>query len=63
MYQLGFVCVFTAFVLIEFILASLVDRFPKSEVLERDEVSVEVCEIYAALIVCSDHSSASAEVL
>ena len=38
-YQLGFFCIFTALVLAELILASLVDHFPKSEALERDEVS------------------------
>jgi len=40
-YQLGFTCVFTALVLVELVLASLVDHFPKTEELERDEVSFE----------------------
>jgi len=39
MYQLVFICIFTALVLAELVLASLVDRFPKVEDLERDEVS------------------------
>jgi len=34
-----FICIFTALVLGELVLASLVDRFPKTEELERDEVS------------------------
>jgi len=41
-YQLGFISVFTALVLAELVLASLVDHFPKTEELERDEVSLIV---------------------
>jgi len=37
-YQLVFFCAFTALVLAELILASLVDHFPKTEELEQDEV-------------------------
>ena len=42
-YQLGYFCVFTALVLAELILASLVDHFPKTEALKHDEVSYKMC--------------------
>ena len=38
MYKLSYTCVFTALVLAELILASLVDHFPKTDALEQDEV-------------------------
>ena len=42
-YQVGFFSIFTALVVAELILASLVDRFPKTE--ERDEVSLQVSRV------------------
>jgi len=38
-YQLVFISIFTVLVLAELFLASLVDRFWKTEAMERDEVS------------------------